>query len=213
MVEEFEEAFASFCEVSGILLPSGSGTDALRFAIMASGVEPGDVVLKHVPNTFIATTGSHLPGRRHARSSSSIDELAPTIFLAVTLRKQSPAGYSGVFETECGRLLSLRSGRRVTALIPVHLYGQMADMDAILALADEYGLTVIEDACQAHGAAYLSSERNRWMKAGSMGRAAAFSFAGKEPLEPGAGEGGAVTTNDAILAEKIRDAARSWQPE
>jgi dTDP-4-amino-4,6-dideoxygalactose transaminase len=79
----------------------------------------------------------------------------------------------------------------------------MADMDAILRLASQYGLTVIEDACQAHGAEYFSKELNRWMKAGSMGRAAAFSFYPGKNLGA-CGEGGAVTTNDAEVADKIK---------
>ena len=102
-----------------------------------------------------------------------------------------------------GRLISLRSGRPITAVVPVHLYGQMADMDSILRLAGQYGLTVIEDACQAHGAEYFSKKLNRWMKAGSMGRAAAFSFYPGKNLGA-CGEGGAVTTNDPYLAEKVR---------
>jgi dTDP-4-amino-4,6-dideoxygalactose transaminase len=104
---------------------------------------------------------------------------------------------------KAGRLTSLRSGRPVTALVPVHLYGQMADMDSILELADQYGLTVIEDACQAHGAEYFSKKFNRWMKAGSMGRVAAFSFYPGKNLGA-CGEGGAVTTNDSRLAAKIK---------
>jgi dTDP-4-amino-4,6-dideoxygalactose transaminase len=83
------------------------------------------------------------------------------------------------------------------------LYGQMADMDAILELAGQYGLTVIEDACQAHGAEYFSAKLNRWMKAGSMGHAAAFSFYPGKNLGA-CGEAGAVTTNDAYVAGKIR---------
>ena len=75
----------------------------------------------------------------------------------------------------------------------------MADMDAILELAERYGLIVIEDACQAHGAEYFSRKHNRWMKAGSMGRAAAFSFYPGKNLGA-CGEAGAVTTNDAELA-------------
>jgi dTDP-4-amino-4,6-dideoxygalactose transaminase len=79
----------------------------------------------------------------------------------------------------------------------------MADMDAILSLATQYGLIVIEDACQAHGAEYFSRKFNCWMKAGSMGRAAAFSFYPGKNLGA-CGEGGAVTTNDFNLAKKIR---------
>jgi len=85
----------------------------------------------------------------------------------------------------------------------VHLYGQMADMDPILRLASKYGLKVIEDACQAHGAEYFSKKLNRWMKAGSMGQAAAFSFYPGKNLGA-CGEAGAVTTNDAALADKVR---------
>ena len=88
-------------------------------------------------------------------------------------------------------------------MIPVHLYGQMADMDPILELAAKYNLIVIEDACQAHGAEYFSRKQNRWCKAGSMGLAAAFSFYPGKNLGA-CGEAGAVTTNDADLAQKIR---------
>ena len=102
-----------------------------------------------------------------------------------------------------GKLITLRSGRPAAAVVPVHLYGQMADMDSILRLAGQYGLIVIEDACQAHGAEYFSKELNRWMKAGSMGRAAAFSFYPGKNLGA-CGEGGAVTTNDAALAGTVK---------
>ena len=102
-----------------------------------------------------------------------------------------------------GKLISLRSGRPVTAIVPVHLYGQMADMDSILRLASKYGLIVIEDACQAHGAEYFSKKFNRWMKAGSMGHAAAFSFYPGKNLGA-CGEAGAATTNDAGIADKIK---------
>ncbi len=102
-----------------------------------------------------------------------------------------------------GRLISRRSGRPVTAVVPVHLYGQAADMDPILELADRYGLIVVEDACQAHGAEYFSAKRGQWMKAGSMGRAAAFSFYPGKNLGA-CGEAGAVTTNDKTLADKVK---------
>ncbi len=91
----------------------------------------------------------------------------------------------------------------MAAIVPVHLYGQMADMDPILELAEQYSLMVIEDACQAHGAEYFSQQENRWRKAGSMGMAAAFSFYPGKNLGA-CGEAGAVTTNDAGLAQKIR---------
>jgi dTDP-4-amino-4,6-dideoxygalactose transaminase len=92
---------------------------------------------------------------------------------------------------------------RPKAVIPVHLYGQPADMDAIKEIADKYGLIVIEDACQAHGAVYHSKKEGKWKKAGSMGLAAAFSFYPGKNLGA-CGEGGAVTTNDEKIAQKIR---------
>src|SRR5262249_57594952 len=75
-----------------------------------------------------------------------------------------------------GQLEERDSGQRVAAIVPVHLYGQMADMDAIMEQAQRFGLIVIEDACQAHGAMYFSKKDGHWHKAGSMGLAAAFSF-------------------------------------
>jgi dTDP-4-amino-4,6-dideoxygalactose transaminase/acetyltransferase-like isoleucine patch superfamily enzyme len=196
VVEKFETTFAAFCDVSHSIAVS-SGTDALRFAIMACGVQPGDVVLT-VPNTFIATTEA-ISQARALPEFVDIDEQTynmSAVMLQRFLEKQC-------IRDRSGRLISLRSGRPVTAVIPVHLYGQMADMDAIMALAAQYGLTVIEDACQAHGAEYFSKKLNRWVKAGTMGRAAAFSFYPGKNLGA-CGEGGAVTTNDASLADKIK---------
>jgi dTDP-4-amino-4,6-dideoxygalactose transaminase/acetyltransferase-like isoleucine patch superfamily enzyme len=195
MVQEFEEAFASFCDVPCSIAVS-SGTDALRFALMASGVEPGDVVIT-VPNTFIATTEAI---SQAGATPEFVDVDEQTSNLSVARLRE-------FLERQCrrdaGRLVSLRSGRRVSAVVPVHLYGQMADMDAILRLAEEYGLVVIEDACQAHGAEYFSEKHQRWMKAGSMGRAAAFSFYPGKNLGA-CGEGGAVTTNESELAAAVR---------
>jgi dTDP-4-amino-4,6-dideoxygalactose transaminase len=196
MVEQFENAFATFCDASHSIAVS-SGTDALRFAIMACGVQPGDVVLT-VPHTFIATTEA-ISQAGALPEFIDIDEY--TYNLSVEMLQH-------FLEQQCtrdtaGRLISLRSGRPVTAIVPVHLYGQMADMDSILKLANQYGLTVIEDACQAHGAEYFSKKLNRWAKAGSMGRAAAFSFYPGKNLG-GCGEGGAVTTNDSDLVGKIK---------
>src|SRR3984957_4103070 len=196
MVEEFEEAFAAFCDASHSIAVS-SGTDALRFAIMACGVQVGDVVLT-VPHTFIATTEGISQG---GAIPEFVDIDETTYNMSVEMLQQ-------YLEEQCtrdktGKLISHRNGRPVTAIVPVHLYGQMADMDSILRLAELYGLTVIEDACQAHGAEYFSRTLNRWMKAGSMGRAAAFSFYPGKNLGA-CGEAGAVTTNDGGIADKIK---------
>jgi dTDP-4-amino-4,6-dideoxygalactose transaminase/acetyltransferase-like isoleucine patch superfamily enzyme len=196
VVGEFEKAFAAACDTTHSIAVS-SGTDALRFALMACGIQPGDVVVT-VPHTFIATTEAI---SQAGATPEFVDIDEDTYNMSTEKLRQ-------FLEEQCareksGQLISLRSGRPVTAVVPVHLYGQMADMDEILALAARYGLTVIEDACQAHGAEYFSKERNRWMKAGSMGRAAAFSFYPGKNLGA-CGEGGAVTTNDADVAAKVR---------
>jgi dTDP-4-amino-4,6-dideoxygalactose transaminase len=196
MVEKFENGFAAFCGVKDAIAIS-NGTDALRFAIMACGVQPGDVVLT-VPHTFIATTEAI---SQAGATPEFIDIDEHTYNISVDLLER-------FLQEQCTwdkskKLISRRSGRPVTAIVPVHLYGQMADMDSILRLAGHYGLTVIEDACQAHGAEYFSKRLNRWMKAGSMGRAAAFSFYPGKNLGA-CGEAGAVTTNDFEVADKIR---------
>jgi len=196
VVQKFEEAFAEFSNVTDAIAV-GSGTDALRFAILACGVDAGDVVVT-VPNTFIATTEA-ISQARAIPEFVDVDE--QTYNMSVQMLER-------YLEKQCvrnneGRVISLRSGRPVAAVIPVHLYGQMADMDGIQSVAEKYGLTVIEDACQAHGAEYFSKRQNRWMKAGSMGRAAAFSFYPGKNLGA-CGEGGAVTTNDPQVAEKVR---------
>ncbi len=196
MVEEFEEAFAAFCHTRQAIAVS-SGTDALRFALMASGVRTNDVVVT-VPHTFIATTEA-ISQAGALPEFVDIDE--GTYNMSVEMLQAFLA--NGCIRDKAGKLISRRSQRPVTAIVPVHLYGQMADMDAILELAGQYGLTVIEDACQAHGAEYFSAKLNRWMKAGSMGHAAAFSFYPGKNLGA-CGEAGAVTTNDAYVAGKIR---------
>src|SRR5271170_7979922 len=196
MVDDFEDAFAAFCGVSHSIAVS-SGTDALRFAIMTCGVQPGDVVLT-VPHTFIATTEA-ISQAGALPEFIDIDKRTYNMsveMLQLYLKEQCSLDKSG-------RLISLRSGRPVTAVVPVHLYGQMADMDSIMSLAEQYGLIVIEDACQAHGAEYFSKKLNRWMKAGSIGCAAAFSFYPGKNLGA-CGEAGAVTTNDARIADKIK---------
>lgn len=195
-VEEFESAFSAFCGVSHSIAV-GSGTDALRFAVLACGVKHGDVVLT-VPNTFIATTEA-ISQARAIPEFVEIEERTYNISITALRRFLEESCTPG----QSGALVSVRNGRPVTAIIPVHLYGQMADMDAILEIAGKYGLKVIEDACQAHGAEYFSKKSNRWMKAGSMGHAAAFSFYPGKNLGA-CGEGGAVTTNDPAVAEMVK---------
>jgi len=196
MVDQFEEAFASFCDVSHSIAIS-TGTDALRFAIMACGIQPGDVVVT-VPHTFIATT----------EAISQAGAFPEFVDIDERTYNMSVEKLQQFLEKQCirdnfGKLISRRNHRPVTAIVPVHLYGQMADMDEILKLAEKHGLTVIEDACQAHGAEYFSKRLNRWCKAGSMGRAAAFSFYPGKNLGA-CGEAGAVTTNDASVSAKIK---------
>jgi dTDP-4-amino-4,6-dideoxygalactose transaminase len=195
-VEEFEKAFAAFCDAK-YAVGLNSGTDALRFALIACGVSAGDVVVT-VPNTFIATT----------EAISQTGALPEFVDIDERTYNMDPAKLQEYLESGCtidatGRLMSRRSGRPVTAVIPVHLYGQMAEMDPILDLAERCGLTVIEDACQAHGAEYFSAKLGRWLKAGSMGKAAAFSFYPGKNLGA-CGDSGAATTNDEGIAQKMK---------
>jgi dTDP-4-amino-4,6-dideoxygalactose transaminase len=196
-VEGFEREFAAFCEAK-YCVGVGSGTDALRFALIAAGIKQGDMVLT-VPNTFIATTEAVSQAGAQAEFID-IDERTYNI---------DPEKLGDFLSKECkkdahsGRTIHSRSRRPVTAVIPVHLYGQVADMDRIAELAEAYDLVVIEDACQAHGAGYLSKRENRWKKAGILGGAAAFSFYPGKNLGA-CGEAGAVTTNDGRMVETIR---------
>ena len=197
MVEEFEREFAAFCGTK-YCVGVNSGTDALRFAFMAAGVQPGDIIVT-VPHTFIATT-------------EAISQAGAQIAF-VDIHEQTytmdPEKLREYLETRCevnaknGELIERASKRRVVGIVPVHLYGQTADMDPILDLADRYKLFVIEDACQAHGAQYLSKKDNAWKSAGSMGEAAAFSFYPGKNLGA-CGEGGAATTNDPAMAARMK---------
>lgn len=197
VVQRFEENFARYCEAQHCV-GVGSGTDALRFALIAAGVKAGDVVVT-VPNTFIATTEAISQCGAHP-VFVDIDEATYNMD-ANMLREYLERDCE--FDRNLEMLVESRTGRRVRAVVPVHLYGQMADMDQILALTRRYGLLVVEDACQAHGSEYFSKAENRWMKAGSVGVAAAFSFYPGKNLGA-CGEAGAVTTNDADIAQKVR---------
>jgi len=181
----FETEFASFCN-SSYCVGVNSGTDALRFALMAIGVGPGDEVIT-VPNTFIATT-------------EAISQVgAKPVFVDI---------YPDTCNMDPNKLEDYLKKRlkpnassltpRPKAVIPVHLYGQPADMDPILEIAQKNGIAVIEDACQAHGANYDIGR-----KAGSMGAVGCFSFYPGKNL--GAfGVGGAITTENEAVAQKIR---------
>ena len=197
MVEDFERDFAVFSGAQHCVAVS-SGTDALRFALMAAGVQQGDMVVT-VPNTFIATT----------EAISQAGATPDFVDIDERTYNMDPEKLREYLESKCeidqqtGKLVNTRNRRPVTAIIPVHLYGQPADMDAILALAELHKLIVIEDACQAHGAEYFSRKLGAWKKAGSIGQAAAFSFYPGKNLGA-CGEAGAVTTSDSQLARKIR---------
>jgi len=197
MVEEFEQEFAAFCGAK-YCVGVNSGTDALRFAFMAAGVQPGDVLIT-VAHTFIATTEAISQAGAHI-AFVDIHEQTYTM---------DPEKLREYLETRCefnsrtGETIERGSKRRVVGIVPVHLYGQTADMDPILELAEKHNLFVIEDACQAHGAQYFSKKDNAWKLAGSMGKAAAFSFYPGKNLGA-CGEAGAATTNDSAMAARMK---------
>jgi dTDP-4-amino-4,6-dideoxygalactose transaminase len=187
-VQAFEEEFARFCETK-YCVGVNSGTDALRFALIAAGIGPGDEVIT-VPNTFIATT-------------EAISQVGASIGFVDIDERTYNLDPNKLEDYLKFRIPHSAIRNRPKTVIPVHLYGQPADMDAIEEIAQRYELIVIEDACQAHGALYHSRKENKWRKAGSMGLAAAFSFYPGKNLGA-CGEGGAVTTNDEKIAQKIR---------
>ena len=194
MLLQFEESFAAFCETAHCV-GVGSGTDALRFALMAAGVRPGNVVVT-VPNTFIATSEA-------ISQAGALPEFVDVDQRTYNMSPEKLREYLINCKRDGDGLISARSGARVAAIVPVHLYGQMSDMDPILELAEQYDLLVIEDACQAHGAEYFSQRLGGWQKAGSMSHAAAFSFYPGKNLGA-CGEAGAVTTNNEVIALKSR---------
>ncbi|HJZ74849.1 MAG TPA: DegT/DnrJ/EryC1/StrS family aminotransferase [Vicinamibacterales bacterium] len=194
-VEAFEREFATYCGTR-YCVGVANGTDAVRFALMASGVGRGDAVVT-VSHTFIATVEAIGQAGAHAEFVD-IDERT------YCMSPDALADYLNgcVKDPASGRPLGKRTRRPIKAVIPVHLYGQVADMDPILAIASRYDLRVIEDACQAHGAEY-QLENGLWRRAGTFGQAAAFSFYPGKNLGA-CGEGGAVTTDDANVAKAVR---------
>jgi dTDP-4-amino-4,6-dideoxygalactose transaminase len=210
-VAEFEKAFAPFCgctECVGV----GSGTEALWMALLALGVGPGDEVIT-VPNTFIATAEAisfcgatpvfvDVDERTATMDPGKLEELLRWKREEGRGKREERGKMEDGSEQPFSRSSLLApysspSNGILKAIIPVHLYGQTADMDPILELAEKYGLVVVEDACQAHGAEYKGK------RAGSLGAAGAFSFYPGKNL--GAyGEAGAIVTQDKTLADRLR---------
>jgi len=189
-VEAFEKKFAEFCKCKHCI-GVGSGTEALWLALLALGVGPGDEVIS-VPNTFIAT----------AEAISFCGAVPVFIDIDEKTYTMDPEKLSEFLEKKCftdqstNQPINQLTKRPIKAIIPVHIFGQTADMGLIMGIARKHGLFVIEDACQAHGAEYKGKT------AGSMGDAGCFSFYPGKNL--GAfGEAGAVTTNNSELAERI----------
>jgi dTDP-4-amino-4,6-dideoxygalactose transaminase len=170
----------------------------LRFALIAAGVKPGDTVIT-VPNTFIATAEAI----SQAGARPDFVDIDERTFNIDPRKLQEYLERRCVRDSRTGKLLNEETRSPISAIVPVHLYGQPAEMDLIVELAERYNLIVIEDACQAHGAEYFSTKENRWRRVGSIGHAAAFSFYPGKNLGA-CGEAGAVTTNDATLAKKVR---------
>jgi dTDP-4-amino-4,6-dideoxygalactose transaminase len=180
-VAAFEEEFAAH---AGAKFAAGvnTGTSALHLALLAAGIGPGDEVIT-VSHTFMATVSAI----RYAGAKPVLVDIDPRSYT------MAPA------------LVEAAITKHTKAIMPVHLYGQPADMDPILAIARKHGLIVIEDACQAHGAEY------KGRRAGSIGLMAAFSFYPGKNLGA-CGEGGALTTSDPELIKKVK-MYRDWGQE
>lgn len=180
-VAAFEEEFADYCQVKhGVAV--NSGTSALHLAFLAAGIGPGDEVIT-VPNTFIATVAAIC----YTGATPVFVEMDEKSF---TMDPQK---------------IEAAITSRTKAIVPVHLFGQMADMDPIMTIARKHNLLVIEDAAQAHGAEYKSR------RAGSIGDLGCFSFYPGKNL--GAyGEGGLVTTNNPEYVKTMR-MLRDWGAE
>ncbi len=181
-VTRFEEEFAEYLDVEYVI-GVGSGTEALHLSLVEAGIGAGDEVI--VPaNTYIATAlGVSYTG-------------ATPVFADIS---------EDTFNIDSKALKGLVTDK-TRAIIPVHLYGQSADMDEVMAIAGEEGLTVIEDACQAHGARYKGT------RVGGFGRSSSFSFFPGKNL--GAyGDGGAIATNDPDVAERLKALRNYGQKE
>ncbi len=172
-VQALEREFADSIGVR-FAIGVGSGTDALFIALKAAGVQPGDEVIMP-PHTFFATAEAII----HAGAKPVFVDISPEDF------------------TLAPELIERAITKKTKAVVPVHMYGQAADMDAILAVAAAHGLAVVEDACQAHGALYHGK------KCGAIGDAGCFSFYCTKNL--GAyGEAGIITTDNPEIAEQAK---------
>ncbi|MBB3351442.1 DegT/DnrJ/EryC1/StrS family aminotransferase [Rhizobium lentis] len=180
-VIRLEQEFADYCNVKHAIAVN-TGTSALHLSLLAAGVGPGDEVIT-VPFTFVATVSAIC----YTGATPVFVDVEP-----VTLT-MDPAQ------------LEAKITSRTKAIIPVHLYGQMADMDGIMAVADHYRIPVIEDACQAHGAWYKGA------RAGSIGASGCFSFYPGKNLGA-CGEGGIAVTNSDEQAKTMR-MLRDWGQE
>ncbi len=177
-VEAFEDAFSGYCEAKYAIGVS-SGTAALHLALLASGVGAGAKVVT-APNTFVATAEAIL---YTGAGAQFVDVYADT---------------ANMDSSKLADAITLET----RAIIPVHLYGQMADMRTILDIATRNNLSVIEDACQAHGAAYADANRSAVCRPGDSSDAACFSFYPSKNLGC-YGDGGAVVTNSKKVYERI----------
>jgi dTDP-4-amino-4,6-dideoxygalactose transaminase len=194
-VEGFEREFAEYCGTK-YCVGVANGTDAVRFAVMAAGVGPGDAVVT-VSHTFIAT----VEGISQAGAATEFVDIDERTY---NMSPQALDGYLSACDKDpiTGRPLGQRTRKPIKALVPVHLYGQSADMDALLEIARRYDLVIIEDAAQAQGTEYHSGGQ-RWRRAGSFGKVGAFSFYPGKNLGA-CGEAGAVTTDDEGVAKFVR---------
>jgi dTDP-4-amino-4,6-dideoxygalactose transaminase len=206
-VKQFETSFAEFCGVKHAIGVS-NGTEALRLALQALGVGPGQAVIT-VPNTFIATAEAIMLVGAHP-IFVDVDPVSYNL---------DPQALQAYLETACGRdpvtgrPVDKDSGATITVVMPVHLYGFPADMQAIHKLAKQYGLDVVEDSAQAHGATYtLQNGKTTVHKAGTTGRLGCFSMYPGKNLG-GIGEAGAVITNDDELARQVRLLSNHGQTE
>ena len=192
IVEAFETEFAAYCGAK-YAVATGSGTDAIRIALQALGVGPGDSVVS-VPNTFVASVSPVV----------SLGALPLFVDIDPNTQNIDPEALADFLQTDCkldanGDLFHTKTGTKVVAIIPVHLYGRLAPVNEIVDIASKFDLRIVEDSCQAHGAVFAGTSD----RAGTLGDFGCFSFYAGKNL--GAfGDAGALITNDPELAQQTR---------